>query len=121
MAEMPKAGEVVGVGAVCASLDLVHGAEKDLPATEGAGVGWQWCLYAGDGDGVRGEGAGLGAWGSVAHVGVNVGAEEGDNEDGGEGFDDPTGLGEADHLTGRVGERVGHGSFRLCSASYAWI
>jgi len=118
---MPKASEVVGGGTACVALDLVHGAEKDLPTMGDAGVDWRWCLRAGDGDGVRGGDAGLGAWGPVAHVGVKVGAEEGDDEDGGEGFDDPAGLGEAEHLAGRVGERVWHGSFALCSASYAWI
>jgi len=121
MAEMPKASEVVGVGASRVALDLVHGAEKDLPAMEDAGVDWPWRLHAGDGDRVRGEGAGLGAWSTVAHVSVKVRAEKGDDEDGGEGFDDPAGFREADHLAGRVGKRIGHGSFTLWSASYAWI
>ena len=118
---MAKASEVVRVGTSRVAVDLMDGAEKDLPAMEDVGVDWPWCLHAGDGDEVRGGDAGLGAWGSVAHPGVKVGAEEGDDEDGGEGFDDPARLGEADHLVGRVGERVGHGSFALSSASYAWI
>jgi hypothetical protein len=85
-------------------------------------------------DGAREGGAGLGVGGAVAAIGPGVGAEEGGDEERGEGFDDPAGLVEAKHSARRDGGRGGirgigearvgeggHGSIGLCSASHAWI
>jgi hypothetical protein len=81
----------------------VHGAEKGRTAVRDAGV----CRSEERlGDGVRDGGGGLLAWGAVAEGCAGVGAEEGDDEEGGEAFDDPAGAIEALHFAG-CGRGVG--------------
>ena len=82
-ADASEAGEVVGVGAARVALYLVHGAEEGLAAMGGAVVNWQRRRRAGDGGGVREGGGGLRARAAIAEVSVGVGAEEGEDEEGG--------------------------------------
>ena len=79
--------------------------------------------------GVRDRGAGLGGRCAVAEGRAYVGAEEGEDEKGGEALEDPAGSAEAEHSDGRGGSvwcgmlRVGgdgHGSFTLRTASHGW-
>ena len=124
---MAEAGEVEGSVAAGVAPGLVHGAEDGLAAVEGARVEGPRTLRARDGDGVGDGRCGLCARRSVVEAGVGVGAEEGEDEEGGQGLDDPAGFIEAQHFAGRGGgwgsgeRRVGggwHGSFRLGTASH---
>jgi hypothetical protein len=126
-AEVPEAREIVGIGATHVTLYLVDWAEECLPVVRDAGVcrreeGWGVGMRVGDGR------LWARAAAAIAEVGVGVGAEEGEDEEGGEALDDPAGAIEARHFTGRSGgggmHRVGgggHGSFRLGTASHGWV
>ncbi len=106
--------------------DLVNGAEERLAAVGGARVGG---CEDGVGGGSRDGGGGLQVGRSVAESDAGVGAEEGDDEDGGQELDGAAGFVKAAHFMGRGrryrgGCRVGegrHGSFRLATASHGWI
>jgi len=128
-ADVAEAREIEGSGAALVAVELVDGAEGRLVAMEGArvkGAGAEGRRGPGarDGGGVSDGRGGRGAWGSVAvaEVRVGVGAEEGEDEDGGEDFDGVAGAAEARHLAGVGGEcrggRSGHGSVRLGTASH---
>jgi hypothetical protein len=131
-ADVAEAREIVGLGAACVAIDLVHGAEEGLAAMGDAVRDRQRGSRGGDGDGARDGCCGLSARGSVAEIGMGVGAEKGEDEEGGEALDDPAGFVEAEHLArrgcgvagrgtcARVGE-FGHGSFTLGTASHGWV
>jgi hypothetical protein len=109
-AEATHAREVVGTGASGVAPDLVHGAEEGLPAMRDAVVNWQRCWRAGDGNGACDGDAGLRPRCAIAEVGAGVGAEEGEDEEGGEALDDPAGFVEAEHLAGRGRGVAGRGT-----------
>jgi hypothetical protein len=126
-ADAPEGGEVVGAGMLRVALDVAHG-KGDVGARCEAGV----CRRGDLRDKLREGGWGLSVRCAVADVGPGVGAEEGEDEDGAEGLDEPEGVLEAKPVAGRKGGRgvargggedraggLGHGALDTGSASHA--